>query len=251
MNQRRGLTAAVLAAAGGAGLALFGASRVWWVEVVPRPAPLRPEEIAHTGGSLAPLLPALGLVALAGAGSLLATRGSARRLVGALLTVVALGTAITVAGALRGARPLWPAVCLVGAVLIGVAGVLAIRYGGQWPEMGARYRRNQPYVSSAGARPGAGGAAYEDAMAGRDTGTAVRDPVNGGSVRSGAATGSAVPGSPVPGSPVIDSTVSGGPAAGGRGGAATTGEPGAPNSPRLSAAELWDAVDRGDDPTRD
>ncbi|MBX6750041.1 MAG: Trp biosynthesis-associated membrane protein, partial [Micromonosporaceae bacterium] len=119
MTERRGLTVVVLAVAAGAGLVLLGASRVWWVEVVPRPAPLRPEEIAHTGGSLAPLLPALGLVALAAAGGLLATRGVARRLVGALLTMVALGVVVAVAGALRGAGPAWPAACLVGAVLVG------------------------------------------------------------------------------------------------------------------------------------
>jgi LPXTG-motif cell wall-anchored protein len=210
MTDRRGLTVAVLAVAAGAGLVLLGASRVWWVEVVPRPAPLRPEEIAHTGSSLAPLLPALGLVALAGAGGLLATRRAARRLLGALLGVVAVAVVVTVAGALRGAGPLWPAACLVGAVLIGVAGGLAVGYGGRWPEMGARYRRNQPDAARAGASQGPDGS-----TAGGDVGAGP----------SGTATVGAV-------------------------GATAAGQTGAPASPRLSAAELWDAVDRGDDPTR-
>jgi Tryptophan-associated transmembrane protein (Trp_oprn_chp). len=193
MTERRGLTVAVLAVVAGAGLVLFGASRVWWVEVVSRPAPLLPEEIAHTGASLAPLLPALGLVALAGAGGLLATRGVTRRLVGALLGVVAVAAAVAVVGALSGARPLWPAACLLGAVLIGAAGVLTVRYGGRWPEMGARYRRNVPYASSGEGGQGAERAGY----------------------------------------------------------AAPTADDGSVSAPaRLSAAELWDAVDRGDDPTR-
>ena len=88
MTGRRGLTAAVVGTAIGAGLMLLGATRVWWVQTVPQPAPLRPQEIVHTGASLAPVLPALGWVALAGAGGLIATRGSVRRLVGGLLFAV-------------------------------------------------------------------------------------------------------------------------------------------------------------------
>jgi len=211
MTERRGLTVAVLALAAGAGLVLFGASRVWWVEVVPQPAPLRPEEIAHTGNSLAPMLPALGLVALAGAGGLLATRAAARRFVGALLGVVAVAVVVAVVGALRGAGPVWPAACLVGAGLIGVAGALAIRYGGRWPEMGARYRRNRTYGSGPRAADGT-----------TPPGSATGDGADrGAAVARGAATDAGD----------------------------TTGEASVPT--RLSAAELWDAVDRGDDPTRD
>jgi LPXTG-motif cell wall-anchored protein len=213
MTDRRGLTVAVLAVAAGAGLVLLGASRVWWVEVVPRPAPLRPEEIAHTGSSLAPLLPALGLVALAGAGGLLATRRAARRLVGALLGVVAVALVVTVAGAIRGAGPVWPAACLAGAALIGLAGGLAVGYGGRWPEMGARYRRNRPDAARAGATQESGA---EGAPAGGDVGAGPSGPATVGAV---------------------DAT--------------TVGRTGAPTTPHLSTAELWDAVDRGDDPTRD
>lgn len=133
---------AVLGVAAGAGLVLLGASRTWWVEVVPRAAPLRPEEIGHTGGSLAPLLPALGLVALAAAGGLLATRGIARRLVGVLLAVVAVAVVVLVLQALANPVVLgWPIACLGGALLVGAAGALAVRDGDRWPVMGSRYGR--------------------------------------------------------------------------------------------------------------
>jgi hypothetical protein len=147
------LLVAVLAVVAGAGLVLLGASRVWRVEVVARPAPLRPEELAHTGGALAPLLPALGLVALAAAGGLLATRGVARRLVGAVLGLVGVALVMIVVGALAGASPVGPAACLAGAALIVAAGGLTMRWGGGWPEMGARYGRSQPYRSDKPHRP--------------------------------------------------------------------------------------------------
>jgi hypothetical protein len=222
MPERRGLTLAVLAVAAGAGVVLFGATRVWWVEVVPRPAPLRPEEIAHTGASLAPLLPALGLVALAGAGGLLATQGMARRLVGALLGVVAVAVAVAVVTAWSGANPVWPAACLLGAGVVAAAGVAAVRYGGRWPGMGARYRRNQPRASR-------GGASQEVAGAG--------SPTPGGDAGAGLS-GRATPSARV--TSEVATTGSG----------ATAGES-AVSASRLSSAELWDAVDRGDDPTRD
>src|SRR5690606_2873287 len=150
---RRGLTVTALAVAAGAGLVLFGASRVWWVQVVPQPAPLRPEEIAHTGASLVPMLPALGLVALAGVGGLVATRGSGRRLVGGLIGVVAAVAAILALGAIGGEEPVnptWPAACVAGALLAGAGGGLAVRHGARWPVMGGRYTRGTP---RAGVRP--------------------------------------------------------------------------------------------------
>lgn len=147
LAQRRGLAVAALAVAVGAGLMLLGATRVWWVQVVPQPAPLRPEEIAHTGASIVPLLPALGLVALAGVGGLLATRGLGRRLVGGLISLAAAVGAILALRAIVGADPVnpaWPAVCVVGALLAGVGGGLAVRFGVRWPVMGRRYARGTP-----------------------------------------------------------------------------------------------------------
>src|SRR5262245_24642229 len=100
MSGRRGLATTVAGVAVGAGLVLLGAAQVWWLETVPQPAPLRPQEVLHTGASLAPALPALRAVALAAAGGVLATRGIARRLVGGLLIATAIGAALLVIGVL-------------------------------------------------------------------------------------------------------------------------------------------------------
>jgi hypothetical protein len=131
---------AVVGTVVGAGLVLLGATRVWSTETVAQPPPLSPQEIVHTGASLAPALPALGLVALAGAGGLLATRGIARRFVGVLLVAAAAGIVVLVAG--RGAG--WPVACLIGALIVGATGALAVRDGARWPVMGARYSRAAP-----------------------------------------------------------------------------------------------------------
>jgi hypothetical protein len=72
---RRQLVAAVVGCVVAASAALFAGTRTWLIETTARPAP-QPELVSHVaGGSLVPLLPALGLVALAGAGGLVATRG--------------------------------------------------------------------------------------------------------------------------------------------------------------------------------
>ena len=82
MSRRRELVLAVVGCTAGAALALYAASRTWTVAVHPRPAPLPPVRQTRTGADLAPWLPALALVGLAGAGALVATRGVARLAVG-------------------------------------------------------------------------------------------------------------------------------------------------------------------------
>lgn len=167
MYGRRGLTIAVVGVIVGAGLVLLGASRVWWQETVPRPAPLRPEEIAHTGASLAPVLPALGLVALAGAGGLLATRGIARRLVGGLLVAAGVGMVAAVLGQLGDpVRFGWPLACLTGAVVVGGAGVVTLRHGHRWPVMGSQYARSAAVPTPARLAPSAAGAGSRDVSVG-------------------------------------------------------------------------------------
>ena len=143
-KKRRELTLAVLACAGSAGLALFAASRTWLVEVTQRPAPLPPTEIARSGSSLVPSLPALALVGLAGAGALLATRGRARLVVGVLLAgsgLAALGIAIYVLAGLNGVTVGWPALVALAGMAVAVVGCLAIRGGRSWPALGAKYDR--------------------------------------------------------------------------------------------------------------
>jgi hypothetical protein len=144
VNPRRELTAAVLANAAGAGLAVWAASRTWVVEVVARAAPQPPLVTPHSGGSLTPLLPALALVALAAAGGLLATRGVARLAVGAVAGLAGIAVAVEAvdtANATAGVSLIWPVLCGLGAVLTVAASVLTLARGRRWPAMGARYER--------------------------------------------------------------------------------------------------------------
>lgn len=281
MLGRRGLTTAVLGVAVGAALVLLGASRVWWQETVARPAPLRPEEIGHTGASLAPVLPALGLVALAGAGGLLATRGVARRLVGGLLVVVGVAMVATVLGQLGERIGLvWPLACLVGAVIIGGAGILAARHGHRWPVMGSRYARPAASAPTRPASPASRGG-WPDSAGGGSVGAAngarldpapddrgdplVRARLSGdasGGARTASGAGLTPPIPPTTSGPVA--TVADGassPVRHGAAGASTasgdgsgdarpanTGRSGGESAP--STTELWDALDRGEDPTR-
>jgi len=143
-RQRRELALAVLVAAAAAGLALYAASRTWRVDVTVRPAPLSAIRTARAGGALLPPLPALALVALAGAGALLATRGRARAAVSTLIAACGLGivgAAAYALAALDGVGPLWPAVCLVGGAAVTGVGAVALRRGSGWPALGARYDR--------------------------------------------------------------------------------------------------------------
>ncbi|MGC4853006.1 Trp biosynthesis-associated membrane protein [Micromonospora sp. DT4] len=143
---RRELTYAMLLCLAGAGLALWAATRGWSVEVTARPAPLPPVRAARSGAALLPWLPALALVALAGGGAVLATRGRVRRLLGVLLgalgLAVAAGAAYGLVADLGGvASRQWPALCLVGGLLVAVGGGWTALRGGGWPAMGARYER--------------------------------------------------------------------------------------------------------------
>ncbi|HET6212225.1 MAG TPA: Trp biosynthesis-associated membrane protein [Micromonosporaceae bacterium] len=133
---RRLLAVAVALCAAGAALALFAASRVWTVSFTPRPAPLAAARTARTGAAIAPWLPALGVVALAGAGALIATRGVARRVVGVLLLAVGLGIVLGAAG-----RAGWALAATLGGCLVAAAGLLTVVRGHSFPSMGTRYER--------------------------------------------------------------------------------------------------------------
>jgi len=148
MTAGRRLAYAVLCCAAGAGLALYGITRTWAVRVTARPG-LSDLRETSTGADLEPWVIGLALVALAGAGALLATRGLARRVLGGLLVAAGAGVA---AGAVVGrvglaigtagvGATIWPVACVVGGLLILLGGVSAVRYGHEWPAMGARYER--------------------------------------------------------------------------------------------------------------
>ncbi|MER7460445.1 Trp biosynthesis-associated membrane protein [Micromonospora sp. NPDC126480] len=147
---RRELTYAVLLGLAGAGLAVWAATRTWAVDLASRPAPLPPVREARSGADLLPWLPALALVALAGCGAVLATRGRVRRLLGGLLA--GLGAAVAAgggyglgAGFVGEVDRRWPALCLVGGMLALAGGLLTAARGARWPAMGARYeRRTRP-----------------------------------------------------------------------------------------------------------
>jgi hypothetical protein len=136
------LAITVLACAVASALAILAASRVWSEVLTHRVDPLPPMTTRRTGSSFAPWLSPLGVVGLASAGALLATRGPARRVVGVLMAVV--GAAIAVAALLplgSGARPLWPVVAAVAGAVVVAAGVATVGAAGSWPAMGARYDR--------------------------------------------------------------------------------------------------------------
>jgi len=145
----RELTAAVLACTVGAGGALIAATRDWAVEITPRPAPLSPLREVSTGATVAPWLPALGLVALAGTAALVATRESGRRVIGVFLIAVGLGIAVAsgfgwAASAAEQSvvdSVVWPVMALAGGLLVSATGGFALVRGSGWPVMSRRYER--------------------------------------------------------------------------------------------------------------
>ncbi len=114
---------------------------------------------AASGADLVPLAGALGVAMLAAFGAVVATRGFARRILGAAVlaaAVVVLVASIHPAGAsgqltaglsakgwsgggYESATTLWRWLVLVCAGIAGLAGTLTSVYGAQWAEMGSRY----------------------------------------------------------------------------------------------------------------
>ena len=153
---RIGLVA--LLAVAGAGIAAIAAAVTWWSAdyLDPLTGPLT---IEVSGGSAVPELVPLALVALAGFGATLATRGTVRRLVGVVLLLC--GGAITVRSALSfGDRPvalvsslsrpadavgtpqlhaIGPALGVLGGLLLAAAGILISAGWGARQRLGAKY----------------------------------------------------------------------------------------------------------------
>ncbi|GAB7037797.1 MULTISPECIES: Trp biosynthesis-associated membrane protein [Catenuloplanes] len=136
---RRAFTLALLLCVAGAGLALYAVTRVWLVEVTERPAPLPPRSADRTGSDLLVWLQPLAVVALAGAGALIATRALVRRAIGGL--VAALGLAIAAGAATELAAGVWPALTSLGGAAVAAAGAWTVARGADWPSLGARYER--------------------------------------------------------------------------------------------------------------
>ena len=140
MTGRRSLLVALTATVVGAGLALLAGSRTWQTSSVPRPAPLPPSSVTHTGNSLLPWMAALALVGLAGAGAILATRGLARRIVGIVIALAGIGVVVAAARGFSYTTG-WALLALIGGLGIVFGGAEAVRRSASWPAMGARYDR--------------------------------------------------------------------------------------------------------------
>ncbi|GLW27150.1 Trp biosynthesis-associated membrane protein [Actinoplanes regularis] len=147
MNRRSHL-AAIVACLAGAGLTLYAVTRTWSLTVEHR-AGLSDLSTARTGADEQPWLIGLAVVALAGAGALLATRGVFRRVVGGLLTLAGAGVVVgavlarsgLTAGEAGAGAWSWPVACVLGGVAIAAGGFLAARHGHQWAAMSSRYER--------------------------------------------------------------------------------------------------------------
>ncbi|MGY1642775.1 Trp biosynthesis-associated membrane protein [Geodermatophilus sp. SYSU D00703] len=158
---RRELAAAVVGTALAGGLALSTGGQTWVTATLPRPAPLPPATEQLTGSTLAPLVPAAGLLLLAAAVAVLAVRGAGRVVVG-LLVAVAGGvlswsglrpfvsdgaSAVAGGGSGSGGAPTvvvhaaWPVLALLAGAVAVLAGLLTVLRGRGWPAMGRRYER--------------------------------------------------------------------------------------------------------------
>ncbi|MBG0563524.1 Trp biosynthesis-associated membrane protein [Actinoplanes aureus] len=161
---RRGQLVAIVACLAGAALTLYAVTRTWSVRVEQRTglSDLRTEQ---TGADVQPWLVGLAVVALAGTGALLATRGAVRRALGVLLIMAGAGIAVGAvlaraaldAGEAGAAAAIWPVACVLGGAAVAVGGVLAARHGHLWPAMSSRYERStvpgHPAPASAGPEP--------------------------------------------------------------------------------------------------
>jgi uncharacterized membrane protein (TIGR02234 family) len=150
---RRTFGPVVLVGLAGSGLAALAGSKPWAAPDGAAGSTL----VDKTGGHV-PLGAALALVALAGWGVLLVTRGRVRRLVAALVALVSAALVVTVvlgrSAALHSARTAtvdlgrrvtgahvtaWWWVALVASVAALAASGAALRWCRAWPEMGSRY----------------------------------------------------------------------------------------------------------------
>jgi uncharacterized membrane protein (TIGR02234 family) len=175
-RSRREFGAAIALALVAGALALSAAGQTWVRLTAVRRPPLPPVVDLLSGGQVAPLVTATGLVLLAAAVALVATRGAGRIVVGLLMAVAGgvLGWsgARTLAGRLAvdaaslstvGGSPGvrlhaevgagWPALVVAAGVLAVVAGLLVVLRGRDWPAMGRRFERPAP--GDGGAAPAA------------------------------------------------------------------------------------------------
>jgi hypothetical protein len=165
-------------------------------------------------------------------------------IVGAGVALAAIiGRAGTDAGAAGAGAAVWPIACVLGGALIVLAGLGAARRGHTWPVMGARYERRPVPSSADGVAAGSGPSPAAGPGGAPERGPAVG---SGGAPAVGPAAGSGGAPAPGPANAAHD-------AADGAGAIAATGpEPGARVERTIAPVDtraVWDALDRGDDPT--
>ncbi|MFJ8665876.1 TIGR02234 family membrane protein [Streptomyces sp. NPDC093600] len=178
---RRSLAAALLLGALGATVVLLSSGQIWAEGTASVGGGTVPVEA--DGGTVTGVPTALAVVGLAALVAVFAVRRTGRTLVSGLLALSGAGAALaSVLGASDSAaldaeaarvtgasaatvsgltHTAWPYVTAAGALLILLAGLLALRYGSGWPAMGGRYERQggtrAARPAGATTRPGGGG----------------------------------------------------------------------------------------------
>ncbi|MBO3745380.1 Trp biosynthesis-associated membrane protein [Streptosporangiaceae bacterium NEAU-GS5] len=149
MSPRARLVCWLAVCVAAAGAVLIASGQVWH-HAAGRAAP------GSTGSDVAPALGPLAWAALAGAAALLAARGVARRLVGAVVAVCGAGI-LAAAWTASAEGTAWRGIALGGGALLVFAGVVAVALSGDWPGMSGRYERG-------GSRTRTGGPADERSL---------------------------------------------------------------------------------------
>ncbi|GAA3727294.1 putative membrane protein (TIGR02234 family) [Spinactinospora alkalitolerans] len=151
-----------LTVAGAAGL-LAATGQTWANGLVELPEPLAPAPVELAAAQVSPAASALGWASLAALAALAATRGWARRLVGALIAVFGLAALLDIWRGTRAANladlaaqtatadgdvtgvsldAVWPWTGAAGALLLLAVGLFTVLRGAAWPAMGSRYDRH-------------------------------------------------------------------------------------------------------------
>lgn len=150
------------------GLALYVATRQWWIDETLRPAPLPPRQEPVTGKTEVPWAAAFAFVGMAGAVALFAARTWGRVLVAFVLAVAGAMLAAGGAAGLRSAssgvdvQRWWPAIMLLSGLLVLAAGIFAIVRSSRWRVgLGARFDTPSPAQASRSSSAGIDQAAFD------------------------------------------------------------------------------------------
>lgn len=152
---RRRLSVALVCCTLGAAVVLLAAGQPWARAELTAAADVPVLPVTLTGRDLAPLAAGLGLLALAAAAALVATRGLARQLLGFVVLAAGVATVVdavlaggrvggAVAGRLPGASTAvstsaWSWVAVAGGLAVVAAGAVTARHGRGWVSMSSRY----------------------------------------------------------------------------------------------------------------